>query len=170
MGKIPSLHGMIEGLKTSVAFHQNREAFHAQQEAHHAHHQKLHMEQKTHHAKELANAIQHLAELQGMAERLGEVVAQAVVAPAETDEQIFGRHPNVSKALDLVLATWPPDVTFTASTLAAEVSRRYAAALRRTVPPRVIAAALRRRRDDRIVDEVREGRPFQEAVYRKRGA
>jgi hypothetical protein len=118
----------------------------------------------------LEAANRHLAELHSMAERLGEVVTQAVVAPPETDEQIFGRYRNVSKALDLVLATWPPDVTFTASTLAAEVSRRYAAALRRTVPPRVIASALRRRRDDRIVDEIREGRPFQEAVYRKRGA
>ena len=104
-----------------------------------------------------------------MAERLGAVVTQSIIAPPETDEQIFGRNPNVGKALDLVLATWPPAVPFTASALAAEVSRRYAAALRRTVPTRVIAAALRRRRDNRIVDEIREGRPFQEAVYRKRG-
>jgi hypothetical protein len=168
MGKVPSLHGMIEGLKTSVAFHQNREAFHARQEAHHAHHLNLHQEQKTRHAAELANATRHLEELQTMADRLGEVVTQAAVAPPDTDEQTLGHHPNVSKALDLVLATWPPDVTFTATTLAAEVSRRYAAVLRRSVPPRVIASALRRRREDRIVEEVREGRPFQEAVYRKR--
>ena len=69
-----------------------------------------------------------------------------------------------------MLATWPPDVPFTASSLAAEVERRYGTILRRTVDPRVLGAALRRRRDQGLVLEVREGRPFEEAQYRKVGA
>jgi hypothetical protein len=161
---------MIEGLKRTVAFHQDREAFHGKQEAHHAQHQKLHLEEKTRHSAELEAASRQLEELQGMAERLGQVVTQSrAIVPPETDQQILGRHPNMSKAVDQVLASWPQDVPFTATTLAAEVSRRYAAVLRRVVSPRVVASALRRRRDDRIVEEIREGRPFLEALYRKRG-
>jgi hypothetical protein len=169
MGNAPSFHGMIEGLKRTVAYHRSREAFHAEQEAHHAHHQKLHQEKRAHHASELATLTQHLEELQSMAERLGDVVTRAAFVPPETDEQILSRHPSVSKAVDLVLATWSHDVTFTASSLAAEIRRRYATLLRRPISPRVVASALRRRRDDRVLEEIREGRPFQEAVYRKRG-
>jgi hypothetical protein len=44
----------------------------------------------------------------------------------------------------------------------------YGAILRRDVDPRAVAAALRRRRNDGLVEEVRAGRPFQEALYRKR--
>jgi hypothetical protein len=73
----------------------------------------------------------------------------------------------VSKALDQVIASWPPDLSFTATTLAAEIHRRYATILRRSFPPRVVAAALRRRRDERKLVEVQEGRPHQEAVYRR---
>jgi hypothetical protein len=169
MPGVPSLHEMIEGLKRTVAFHKDREAFHGKQEAHHAQHQKLHLEERTRHSAELEAASRQLEELQSMAERLGQVVTQSrAIAPPETDQQVLGVHPNVSKAVDQVLASWPQDVPFTATTLAAEVSRRYAAVLRRGVSPRVVASALRRRRDDRMVEELREGRPFLEALYRKR--
>jgi hypothetical protein len=84
-------------------------------------------------------------------------------------EDTLGGKPNLSKALDQVLASWPPEVSFTATSIAAEVGRRYGAVLRRDVDPRAIAAALRRRRDDGLVQEIREGRPFQEALYRKPG-
>jgi hypothetical protein len=161
---------MIEGLKRTVAFHKEREAFHGKQEAHHAQHQKLHLEEKTRHGAELESVSRQLEELQSMAERLGQVVTQSRgIAPPETDQQLLGGHPNVSKAVDQVLASWPQDVPFTATTLAAEVSRRYASVLRRSVSSRVVASALRRRRDDRIVEEGREGKPFLEAMYRKRG-
>ena len=71
--------------------------------------------------------------------------------------------------MDRVLATWPPDVPFTATTLAAEIKRRYGTILRRTVDVRAIGSALRRRRDQGLLHEVREGRPFLEAQYRKAG-
>jgi hypothetical protein len=60
-----------------------------------------------------------------MAERLGEVVTHSRTMPPETDEQVLGRHPNLSRALDRVLATWPQDVPFTASTLAAEITASW---------------------------------------------
>jgi hypothetical protein len=169
MKAVPSLHTMIEGLKRMVAFHQEREAFHAAQEAHHAQHQKLHMEEKARHGAELAEVTRQLAELQGMAQRLGEVATQSRGgAPPVTDAMTLGPHPNVSKALDQVLASWPPDLSFSATTLAAEIHRRYATILRRSVSPRVVGAALRRRRDEGRLVQVREGRPHQEAHYRKR--
>jgi len=169
MKKTPSLHGMIESLRRTVAFQQEREAFHAQQQAHHGQQEKLHGEERARHAMELAAASRHLEEVQGMAERLGEVIQQARAVPPETDEDNLGRKPTLSKALDLVLAHWPPEVPFTASGMAAEVRRRYGAVLGREVDPRAIAAALRRRRDDRLVQQIREGRPFLEALFRKPG-
>ena len=142
MSAVPELHAMIEGLKRKQAFHQEREAFHAGQEAHHAQHQKIHMEEKARHSAELAAISPQLEELQGMAQRLGEVATQSRgIAPPETDATKLGPHPNVSKALDQVIASWPPDLTFTATTLAAEIHRRYATILRRSVPPRVVGAA-----------------------------
>ncbi len=169
MAKTPSLHEMIERLQRTVAFQQEREAFHAQQQAHHAQQEKLHGEERARHALELEASSRHLEELRGMAERLGEVVQHARAAPPETDGDTLGKNPNLSRALDRVLEHWPPEIPFTASGIAAEVRRRYGAVLQREVVPRVIAAALRRRRDDKIVEEIREGRPFQEALYRKRG-
>jgi hypothetical protein len=168
MTAVPELHATIEGLKRMAAFHQEREAFHAGQEAHHAQHLKLHKEEKERHSAELATISRQLEELQDMAQRLGEVVTQSRgIVPPVTDASKLGPHPNVSKALDQVLASWPPDVPFTASTLAAEIHRRYSTILRRSVSPRVVGAALRRRRDERRLVEVQEGRPHQEAVYRR---
>jgi hypothetical protein len=167
MTKTPSLPEMIVSLRRTVAFHQEREAFHGQQEAHFAQQAKLHGEERSRHAAELASASQHLEELLRMEERLGEVVQQARAVPPETREESLGHKPNLSKAVDQVLALWPVDVPFTASSLASEVHRRYGAILHRDVDPRAVAAALRRRRNDRLVEEVRAGRPFQEALYRK---
>ena len=167
MKKTPSLPEMIESLQRTVAFHKDREAFHAQHQAHHAQQEKLHEEERARHAAELQSATRHLEELRQMAERLGEVVQQARAVPPEMKEDSLGPKPSLSKAVDRVLATWPPEVPFTATSLAAEISRRYGAVLRRDVDPRVIAAALRRRRDDKLVLEVREGRPHQEALYKK---
>jgi hypothetical protein len=114
-------------------------------------------------------ATRHLEELQEIAERLHEVVKRTQAVLPETDEQILGRKPKLSKAMDRVLVIWPLDVSFTATSLAAEIQRRYGAVLRRPVSIRAIAAALRRRRDQGILQEVREGRPFEEAEYRKKG-
>jgi hypothetical protein len=169
MTKTPSLPEMISSLQRTVAFHQEREAFHARQQAHFAQQEKLHGEERARHAAELEAASQHLDELRRMAERLGEVVQQARAVPPETKEESLGHTPNLSKAVDQVLALWPVDVPFTASSLASEVHRRYGAILRRTVDRSAIAASLRRRRDAGLVEEIRAGRPFQEALYQKAG-
>jgi hypothetical protein len=165
--KTSPLQEMIEGLQRSLAFHRDRERFHAEQQAHHASQEKLHGDERARHSAEIETATRHLEELQGMAERLDEVIARTPVVPPETDEQILGRRPKLSKAMDRVLATWPLDVPFTAATLAAEIKRRYGTILRRTVDVRAIGSALRRRRDKGLLREVREGRPFEEAQYRK---
>ncbi|HEV8583306.1 MAG TPA: hypothetical protein VGX68_29935 [Thermoanaerobaculia bacterium] len=167
--KTSPLREMIEGLQKSLAFHQDRERFHAEQQAHHASKEKLHADERARHAAEIEAATRHLEELQGMAARLDEVITRTPVVPPETDEQVLGRRPNLSIAMDRVLATWPLDVPFSASILAAEIKRRYGAILRRTVDVRAVGSALRRRRDKKLLREVREGRPFGEAQYRKVG-
>jgi hypothetical protein len=167
--KTSPLQEMIEGLQRSLTFHQDRERFHAEQQAHHASKEKLHGDARARHAAEIETTTRHLEEMRGMADRLGEVITRSRIAPPETDEQILGRNPNLSKAMDRVLATWPLDVPFTATTLAAEIKRRYGAILRRDVDIRAVGSALRRRRDKGLLREVREGRPFEEAEYRKVG-
>lgn len=167
MTKMPSLSEMIESLQRTVAFHREREAFHAEQQAYFAQQEKIHDEERARHAAAFETASRHLEEVRGMAERLGEVVQQTRAVPVEAKEEELGRRANLSKALDLVLETWPAEVPFSASSLAAEVGRRYGAVLRREVDLRAIAAALRRRREQGMIREVREGRPFQEALYQK---
>ncbi|HEX7180934.1 MAG TPA: hypothetical protein VF756_03770 [Thermoanaerobaculia bacterium] len=171
MTKKPSLPETIEGLQRTVAFHQEREAFHAQQQAHHAEQEKLHGEERARHAAELEAASRHLEELREIAERLDQAVQKVRVVPPEPKEEpkeeTLGPNPKLSRALDSVLESWPPEVPFTATSIAAEVRRRYGVLLRRGVDPRVIASALRRRRRDGLVREVRGGRPHLEAEYRK---
>jgi hypothetical protein len=161
------LQEMIEGLQRSLAFHQDRERFHAGQQAHHASQAKLHEDERALHTAEIEAATRNLEELQGISERLGAVLSRSRVVPPETDEQVLGRKPNLSHAMDRVLATWPLDVPFTATSLAEEIERRFGTILHRTIDPRPLGAALRRRRDEGLVQEVREGRPFLEAQYRK---
>jgi hypothetical protein len=167
MAEAPSLPAMIESLRRAVAFHREREAFHAQQQEHYAQQARVHGEERARHAAELEAASRHLEELGEMAQRLGEVVQQARAVPSETPEVTLGRKPKLSRAVDFVLEHWPPDLPFTASSLAEEVHRRYGAVLRRDVDPRVVSSALRRRREDGRIQEVREGRPHLEAQYRK---
>jgi len=165
--KTSPLQEMIEGLQRSLTFHQSREKLHAEQQAHHASQEKLHRDERARHAAEVETIIQQLDELREMAKRLGEVITRARVVPPETDEQVLGRNPNLSKAVDRVLSTWPPDVPFTATSLASEIKRRYGTILRRDVDIRAIGSALRRRRDSGLLRQVQEGRPFGEAQYRK---
>lgn len=167
--KTSPLQEMIEGLQRSLAFHQDREKFHAGHQAHHASQEKLHGDERARHAAEVEAITRNLEELRGMSERLGEVMTRTRTVPPQTDEQILGRKYNLSKAVDRVLATWPTDVPITATTLALEIKRRYGAILRRDVDTRTVASALRRRRDKGLLREVREGRPFEEAEYRKVG-
>jgi hypothetical protein len=145
------------------------EAFHAQQQAHHAQQEKLHGEERARHAAEMEAASRHLEELRELTERLGQVVQQVRMVPPEAQEETLGRKPKLSHAVDRVLESWPPEVDFTATSLAAEVRRRYGALLGRDVDLRAIAAALRRRRDEGSVQQIRGGRPHQEAQYRKAG-
>jgi hypothetical protein len=161
------LQEMIEGLQRSLAFHQDRERFHAEQQARHASQEKLHETERAQHAAEVEAVTRSLEELQGMAKRLGEVITRTRMVPSETDEQILGRNPNLSAAVDRILTTWPPDVPFTATIMAEEIERRYGKILRRGVPYRAVGSALRRRRDKGLLLEVREGRPFEEGEYRK---
>lgn len=167
MGAAPSLPEMIESLRRMVGFHQEREAFHAQQQAIHAQQEKLHREERARHAAELEAASRHLEELRVMAERLGEVMSRSVAIPADFAEQPLGRFPNLSNALDRVLETWPRELSFSATTVAGEIGSRFGSVLRRSIDVRAISSALRRRRDAGVLQEVREGRPFQEALYRK---
>jgi hypothetical protein len=165
MRETSPLSQMIESLERVVAFHKEREAFHGQQQEHHAKQEKLHGGERSRHAAELEAAVRHLEELRSMSDRVGEVLKTRTL-PMETDAQSLGRHPNLSKALDRVLATWSPEIPITASEMATEISRRFGALLGRNVDPRVLGAALRRRRDKGLLREESEGRPFQEAVYR----
>jgi hypothetical protein len=168
MTETPSLTEMMDRLRRTLAFHKEREAFHAQQQAHYAQQEKLHGDQRAHHAAEIEATSRHLEELRELSDRLGTVLQQTRAVPPETDEQTLGKRPMVSKALDRVLATWPSDLPFSASTMAAEVTRRYGAVLRRSVDMRVVANSLRRRCDKGRLREVRGGRPYQETLYQKK--
>ncbi|HEV7785056.1 MAG TPA: hypothetical protein VGQ28_06940, partial [Thermoanaerobaculia bacterium] len=76
-----------------------------------------------------------------------------------------GRRPRLSRMVDLVLESWPAGKSFGLSNIAAEISRRYGARLRKPVDPRMVSVHLRRRLANGSLVAVERGRPYHEARY-----
>jgi hypothetical protein len=86
------------------------------------------------------------------------------------DDSDLGPKPKASQAFARVLDGWPAGVTFGPNAFAREVHRRFPGKmLRGDSDTRAVSLFLRRRLAEGRLEGVREGKPHQEALYRKPG-
>jgi hypothetical protein len=166
MGRELSVTQILANLEKQLSFHREQEALHREKEA-------FHRDQRAHHAAEFERLSQQFEAFKTAVDTVEPAirVAEAVTAappppPPPPDDRDLGRKPKPSQAVDRVLRSWPDGEPFGASAVTAAVNRRFAG----KVPPvdvRTISSFLRRRRENGLLEEVREGLPFHEALYRK---
>jgi hypothetical protein len=157
---------MLDTLRGQIDFHRGQETFHAQQEVHHR-------EERARHAAELAEVTQRFEALQAAVTGAEQVLRvpepppqPAVPAPDDSD---LGHRPKASQAFARVLDGWAAGVTFGATAFAEEVWRRFPGKLRGEKDTRAVSLYLRRRLEQGLLESIREGRAYHEALYRKPG-
>jgi hypothetical protein len=162
-----SVEQILANLRQQLAFHDEQEKHHRQQE-------ELHRDQRAHHAAELERLARYLETFQTAVETVAPALrvaaeleaARPPAPPPPPDDRDLGPKVKPSQAIDRVLAAWPPGAPLGAAAVTAEVNRRFAGKLRR-VDVRTTSKFLQRRCDWGRLAKLREGRPFQEALYQK---
>lgn len=157
-----SVDEMLAKLEAQIAFHRERTSFHSQQRDHHS-------EELARHTAELDRLSRYHESFKSVTASVEEVFrdAQPALASAQAEgDAALGDNPRIGRMVARVVKTWPPGVPLGASAIAAEIHRRFAGKLRR-VDVRSISVSLRRRAEEGILELVREGKPFHEALYRK---
>ncbi|HEV2845670.1 MAG TPA: hypothetical protein VG477_12540 [Thermoanaerobaculia bacterium] len=156
---------ILAKLEARVAFHEEKETFHGQQEEHHR-------EQRAFHTAELQQVKLHLEAFKATAEVASELARKAEGPARPVDDTDLGKRPKVSHMIAKVLAGLEDGEAFGARWVTAEVNRRFGGKLRRPVSPRTVSVTLRRMRDAKRIHALREGKAFNESLYRKgaRGA
>jgi len=159
-----SIGQMLAKLEAKVAHHREKKAFHAEQEI-------LHRDQTAIHAAALETALAHLEAFKTASLSAGELLEkdEALAKPAaEAEEEINLRAKRaLSHMVAKVLEGKAADAVFGATVVTQEIEQRWGAKLRRRPDPRSVGAALRRGAAAGRLHEVREGRAYHEALYRK---
>lgn len=136
-------------------------------ESHHAEQEALHREQRAAVAEKLAGLRAKYEAFRTAASEIGDVVREhrpTPEAPAPSLEDADVRT-TASKLTAVLISVKPEEDTFTASSLAGELNRRYPKRLGHEVDRRAVSMALRRLLQGGYIQEVEAGRPFHEAVY-----
>lgn len=145
---------VLANLEAQMAFLRRQEAYHADQEV-------FHREQRVAHAAALENAARHYEAFGGVAER-----QPAAAEEKETvSEAQDGKRVLRSRLVSRLATERPAGEPFSASDLAAEVNRRFGAAMDQPADIRLAAAALRRLVTKGVLQVVRPGLPHHEALY-----
>jgi|1185.fasta_scaffold213482_2 hypothetical protein len=175
MGAKLSVEEVVGNLERRVGFHREQEAFHAQQVVFHTQQEEHHREQQAVHAAELQKVLQSLEAFRAAAGTAVDL-AQALPPAAQPQPAAASDEPrlpprNRKRVGRLIkLATESPGLPelFGPTDVAAETNRRFAGHLREPVGPRMASDVLRRMLAEGKLQLVREGKPFQEALYRRR--
>jgi hypothetical protein len=169
MGSKLSVDEVLSNLERRAEIHREQAAFHA---GHAAHHQ----EQQALHETELEKVLQSLEAFRGVAASavdLAQALPPAVSSAAPAIDPAMLPHPGrkmVARLLKLVLESPELQEPFGATTVAAEVNRRFAERLSKPVEARTASDVLRRIAAEGGIVLVREGIPFHEALYKRRTA
>ena len=162
------MEAIVARLEAQIAHHREREAFHAEQGAYHG-------EQQALHAAELATLTSTLEAFRTSTAKAAELAARDIAPPvpsaaaaeplrAATSMDI-GRKPSLTRMVQRVIESRPPDEAFGTNYLTAEINHRYGDRLRRPVRPKLVSIVLRRLAATGRLREVRKGRPHHEALY-----
>lgn len=168
-----SVEEVVGNLERRVAFHREQEALHAQQVIFHTQQGEHHREQQALHAAEVQKVLQSLETFRtaaGTAVDLAQALpAAAQPAAAAGETRLPPRNRKMVGRL-IKLATESPGLAepFGPTDVAAEANRRFAGRLSEPVGPRTASDVLRRMLAEGGLRLVREGKPFQEALYARR--
>jgi hypothetical protein len=160
-----SIDEVLARLQEQVDFHTERERFHAAQE-------EQHREQRGVHAAALEEARRRLEAFRAAAEDALDLAARNVVPsrrPAQVDLKEVDlwslARPKVGRMVTLILESKAPDERFGPNEMSDEVNERFRDRMRRSVDPTQMSVVLRRLHRRGRIHLVREGRPYQEALY-----
>jgi hypothetical protein len=156
-----SVEEILTHLEKQMAFHKQKEEHHAAQEA-------FHREQKALHAAEHEAIVRHYEAFKETAGTAVEIaVRTGMSAKASVRDLPPGRLVVRSRLVAKLIAELPDGELFQASTLAAEVNRRFREALREPADSRLVSAALRRMAANGIIRLAEKGSAHREARYVK---
>ncbi|PYQ60374.1 MAG: hypothetical protein DMF53_17105 [Acidobacteria bacterium] len=173
MGAKLSVEEVMANLERRAAFHREQEALHAQQVVFHAQQGEHHREQQAVHAAELQKVLQSLETFRtaaGTAVDLAQTLPPAAQPAAVADEARLPPRNRKMVGRLIKLAAESPGLAepFGPTDVAAEANRRFAGRLPERIGPRTASDVLRRMLAEGEIKLVREGRPFQEALYARR--
>ena len=141
-------------------------ALHKQKEEHHAAQEVFHREQKDLHAAEYETIVRHYEAFKVTAGTAVEIaVRTGMSAKASVRDLPPGRVAIRSRLVARLIAEMPDGELFQASTLAAEVNRRFREALRKPADARLVSAALRRLAANGTIRLAERGSAHREARY-----
>lgn len=160
-----SIAEVLQTLEVQAAFHEERESFHAGQEEHHR-------EQRSAHAAKLQEIRHRLEAFRAAAEEALDLADEPAVPAAVKEKADLGpaSRPNLTRMIDLILASKPPGERFGPVALCEEVNRHFADRLRRPFEPGQVSVALRRFTRLGRIRQVRKGKPHWEALYVREAA
>jgi hypothetical protein len=154
-----SLEEILSNLESQIGFHREREAFHAGQKAHHE-------EQRALHAAQLENLTGHFEALKA---HTAEIAALTADAPSRRRAPVAGLDPDrrysAAALIARVIESKQPGARFGPKALTQEVNQLCGAWLRRPLEERDVSPVLRRLHAARRIEQIRTGRPHQEAIY-----
>ena len=159
-----SIAQMLAKLDAKIAHHEERKAFHAEQEL-------IHRDQTAMHAAELEASLAHREAFRAASLSVGELLerdgslAKSSAEP-EAEGDFTGKR-SLSRMVAKVLEGLAPDQTFGSRSVTREIQERWGAKLRRRPDPRSVAATLRRWAAAGRIHQIREGRAYNESLFRK---
>jgi hypothetical protein len=161
-----SIAQVLSELEAQLAHHESQEAFHAQQEV-------FHREQRGLHAEGLVRVRERYEVFKAGVSAAGEIFADlpqpAPPAPPPVEsEPDHGPRPTVAKLIQRLVSGKAADETFTPSSVAEELNRRFAAKMRRSFDSRGVSVYLRRLLAEGSLRLVRKGGAANEAAYTRR--
>jgi hypothetical protein len=156
-----SVEEVLTHLETQMAYHKQKEEHHAGQEV-------FHREQKGAHAAEYETIAHHYEAFKATAGTAVDLAVRTGMLPRSSVRDLPpGRPVRRSHLVARLVAELPAGATFQASTLAAEVNRRFREALRKPADARLVSAALRRLAAKGVIRLVERGAAHREARYTK---
>jgi len=160
MSRQLTIERVLAELQSRIELHRGKHAFHAAQEA-------FHQEEKDRHAAELQMVLERFETFRAAADAVGEIVARPRPEEKVIDDSIpAGKGAVLSKLVARVVAARDRDEPFGATDVTREVQQRYGARLKRRIDVRSVGAKLRRMAQSGLIDQLREGRAFHEALYK----
>lgn len=156
-----SVEEILAHLETQMAHHKQKEEHHAEREA-------FHHEQKAVHAAEYETIVRHYEAFKATAGTAVEIAVRTGMAHKSSVRDLPPGRPVLrSQLVARLVAELPEGEIFQATTLAAEVNRRYQEALRKPADSRLVSAALRRLAANGTIRLAERGTAHREARYTK---